>query len=70
MPFTSRRRDSEDLVFPKISMWPTFVCEACTVRGVSDRELTGPEDRKLLCFERMRLLDMAHSWAEGTHLLY
>jgi hypothetical protein len=41
----------------------------CTVRAVLDRELTGAEDWKRLCFERMRLLDMAHSWAEGTHSL-
>ena len=70
LPFTSRRRHSGGLVFPKISTWPTFVCEACTVRAVLDRELTAPDDWKLLCFERMRLLDMAHSWAEGTHSLY
>jgi hypothetical protein len=70
LPFTSRRRHSAGLVFPDIATWPTFVCEACTVRAVLDRELTGAEDWKLLCFERMRLLDMAHSWAEGTHLLY
>jgi hypothetical protein len=35
-----------------------------------DRELTGPSDWKLLCFERMRILDMAHYWAAGTHLQY
>ena len=70
VPFTSRRRNSGGLVFPKISTWPVFVCEACTVRAVVDRELTGADDWKLLCFERMRLLDMAHSWAEGTHSMY
>ena len=70
LPFTSCRRHSGGLVFPKISTWPTFVREACTVRAVLDRELTAPDDWKLLCFERMRLLDMAHSWAEGTHSLY
>ena len=35
-----------------------------------DRELTGPSDWKLLCFERMRILDMAHYWAVGTHIMY
>jgi hypothetical protein len=35
-----------------------------------DRELTGPLDWKLLCFERMRILDMAHYWAVGTHAQY
>jgi hypothetical protein len=70
VPFTSRRRNSGSLVLPDISVWPTFVCKACTVRAVLNRELTGPEDWKLLCFERKHLLDMAHSWAEGTHKLY
>ena len=50
--------------------WPNFICEACTVRSVLDRELTGPEDWKLLCLERMRLIDMAHYWATGTHQTY
>jgi hypothetical protein len=35
-----------------------------------DRELTGPSDWKLMCFERMRILDMAHYWAVGTHAKY
>ena len=35
-----------------------------------DRELTGPSDWKLLCFERMRILDMVHYWALGTHGKY
>ena len=35
-----------------------------------DRELTGPSDWKLMCFERMRVLDMAHYWAVGTHAKY
>jgi hypothetical protein len=35
-----------------------------------DRELTGPSDWKLLCFERMHILDMTHYWALGTHTKY
>jgi hypothetical protein len=35
-----------------------------------DRELTGPNDWKLMCFERMRVLDMVHYWAMGTHTKY
>jgi hypothetical protein len=70
LPFTSRRKNSGGLVFPDISVWPSFVCEACTVRSVLDRELVGADDWKLMCFERMRLLDMAHCWAEGTHKVY
>jgi hypothetical protein len=57
-------------VFPDILVWPSFVCEACTVRSVLDRELVGADDWRLMCFERMRLLDMAHCWAEGTHKVY
>jgi hypothetical protein len=35
-----------------------------------DREMTGPNDWKLMCFERMRVLDMIHSWSIGTHKQY
>ena len=51
-------------------IWPNFICEACTVRSVLQRKLTGPHDWKLLCFERMRLLDMAHYWAIGMVKTY
>ena len=37
------------------------------MRSVLGRELSGVEDWKLLCFERMRILDLAHSWALSTH---
>jgi hypothetical protein len=57
-------------MFPRVKTWPNFICEACTVRAMVDRELTGPFDWKLLCFERMRILDMAHYWAIGTHAQY
>jgi hypothetical protein len=40
------------------------------VRSVLHRELTGPDDWQLLCLERMRLVDMAHYWALGTHKVY
>jgi hypothetical protein len=66
-PFSSRRKDGSGLTFPKIKTWPNFICEACTVRSVLDRELTGPSDWKLVCFERMRVLDMSHHWSLGTH---
>jgi hypothetical protein len=62
-PFTSRRRNHAGLCFPPVSDWPNFICELCTVRSVLHRELTGPNDWQLLCLERMRLVDMAHSWA-------
>jgi hypothetical protein len=69
-PFTTRRKADAGLSFPTVSEWPNFICEACTVRAVLDRELRGVNDWKLLCFERMRLIDMAHSWAVGTHAQY
>lgn len=69
-PFTTRRQGSTGLQFPKVKEWGTFICEACTVRAVSQHELTGPNDWSLLCFERMRLLDMAHYWSQRTHDAY
>jgi hypothetical protein len=69
-PFTSRRRHQAGLSFPSVSEWPNFICESCTVRSVVNRELTGPADWKLLCLERMQLIDMAHYWALNTHKTY
>ena len=40
------------------------------MRAVIKRELTGLDDWKLLCLERMRLIDTAHYWAAGTHKTY
>jgi hypothetical protein len=37
---------------------------------VLDRELGAIGDQLLLCLERMRLLDMAHSWSLSTHQQY
>jgi hypothetical protein len=59
-PFYSQRKDGSGLTFPRIKTWPNFICEACTLRSMLDRELTDPLDWKLLCFERMRVLDMTH----------
>ena len=69
-PFESRRKDGAGLAFPSVGLWGSFVCELCTVRAVLGRELTGPWDDHLLCFERIRVLDMAHYWAKGTHQTY
>jgi hypothetical protein len=55
---------------PMIRHLPKFICECCTVRAVVNRELSGAEDWKLLCYERMRVIDMAHSWSLGTHKQY
>ena len=50
--------------------WPLFVCESCTVRAVLNRELGGPGDLALLRLERVRILDIANSWAENSHRTY
>jgi len=69
-PFKTRRLHGQGLVFPKIRIWPIFVCEACTVRAFLGRELHGLRDWQLLCLERMRILDVAHAWSPGTHSVY
>jgi hypothetical protein len=57
-------------VFPAVQHWANFVCEACTVRSVVDRELGALGDKELLLLERMRIIDIAHSWSPGTHVQY
>lgn len=71
-PFTTRLRNDAGLHLPAALLdVPTFICEACTVRGILQRELTDTSrDRALLCLERARLIDMAHKWASGTHKQY
>ena len=58
------------LSFPQVRHWGTFVCEACTVQAILGRELHRQGDWRLLCLERMRIIDMAHSWSKGTHRSY
>jgi hypothetical protein len=56
---------------PPIRDLPNFSGEACTVRAVLDRELRDDaSDRSLLMLERIRLIDMCHNWALGTHTQY
>jgi hypothetical protein len=69
-PFASRRKGGEGLCFPPVDDWPQFICEACTVRAVQNRELVGPYDIKLMMLERMRILDMVSYWSKGTHSSY
>lgn len=70
-PFTCRRRDHRGLRFPKANYWPLFICECCTVRSVVGRELVpGAGDGSLLRLERMRMLDLANSWATNTYSSY
>jgi hypothetical protein len=43
-PFYTRREDGSGLAFPRIQTWPNFICEACTIGSMLDRELTGVSD--------------------------
>jgi hypothetical protein len=71
-PFGTRLVNHEGLGFPPtISWWPHLICEACTVRAVLGRELTGSlRDQSLLMLERVRMLDMLHSVSKNTHKVY
>ena len=69
-PFNCRRRSRSGLRFPPKIQWPLFICEACTVRAVLSRELGQSSDRTLLQLERVRILDVANSWALSTYRAY
>jgi hypothetical protein len=69
-PFSSRRQGQAGLSFPTVKCWGHFICEACTVRAVVQRELHHQDDWRLLCFERVRILDLVHYWSIGTHKQY
>ena len=70
-PFTSRLAHSEGLFLPPMPEYPNYICEACTVRTALGRELrcVAP-DMALLMLERMRMIDVVHAWAQGTHKQY
>lgn len=68
-PFRSRRNNEDGLCYPPIRTWPSFICEACTVRSVTGREVTS-SDIHLLVLERIRMIDIAWTWARGTHRAY
>jgi hypothetical protein len=71
-PFSTRLKNRGGLQFPSnIQCLGNFVCEACTVRAVLQRELRyESNDLALLALERARLIDMLNSWSEGTHARY
>lgn len=69
-PFTTRRNHAAGLCLPAKGVWQPFICEACTVRAVCDRELHNRNDWKLLCLERMRVIDMANYWSPGSIKTY
>jgi hypothetical protein len=71
-PFSTRLKNRQGLQFPShIQCLGNFICEACTVRAVLQRELRhASHDLALLALERARLIDMLNSWSEGTHARY
>jgi hypothetical protein len=54
-PFVSCRKNEAGLCFPDVTKWGTFICEACTVRSVSDCELVDVCNGELLALECMSL---------------
>ena len=50
--------------------WPNFICEACTVRGITGREILTKKDHYLLKLERMRLINMSWHMSSGTNIQY
>lgn len=43
-PFTTRRAKDAGLCLPDKGVWDPFICEACTVRAMCNRELHGRQD--------------------------
>jgi hypothetical protein len=71
VPFTTRLRKDKGLIAPTIAYFPHFICECCTVRAQLGRELCyHAKDLSLLMLERMRLIDLLHSWAPSTLNVY
>jgi hypothetical protein len=67
-PFASHACKQAGLTFPKVHHQGPFICEAFTVQSVLGRVLPSASGGHPMAFERMRLLDMAHSWSVGlTH---
>jgi hypothetical protein len=56
---------------PPIQDLAIFICEACTVRAVLQRELRlDSNDQSLVMLERIRVIDMGNNWSAGTHGQY
>lgn len=72
LPFTTRLAKSAGLYCPKdCANWVHFICEACTVRAVTQREIAPTAlDAVYLMLERARLIDTANHWARGTLATY
>lgn len=70
-PFRTRLPAGRGLSFPKVSIAPSFICEACTVRAQVGTELGMVGGHlTLLMLERMRLIDQANAWSPSSHAVY
>ena len=73
-PFRSRLTQGDKpggLQYPSCMTILPFICESCIVRTQLGRELRPTlRDTRLLMFERMRQIDMAHEWSEATMEAY
>lgn len=70
-PFRSRLPAGKGFMYPRLRIAPNFICEACTVRAQLGTELTGGgQHLSLLMLERMRLIDQANAWSQGTYRNY
>ena len=70
-PFETRLPNSTGLELRSRGGLPRYICECCQVRALVDRELTaGRRDVCLLMLERMRTIDIANNWRDGTMAQY
>lgn len=72
VPFTTRLPKEGGLYCPNdLAAWKHFICEACTVRSVLEREIGHTAaDLCLLMLERARLIDTMNHWAKGSLQAY
>jgi hypothetical protein len=72
LPFVTRLPKDGGMHCPRdLAAFAHFICEACTVRSVLQRELLlYPSDTVLLMLERARLIDLTNHWARGTLKAY
>jgi hypothetical protein len=72
LPFVTRLPKDGGMHCPRdLAAFAHFICEACTVRLVLQRELSlYPSDTVLLMLERARLIDLTNHWARGTLKAY
>ena len=70
-PFRTRKRNGRGASYPDGLRDYPFVCELCTTRANLGRELQlDHSDMALVGLERMRMIDAANSWTDGTLTQY